>query len=156
MTKKKVRKDTKKDNHARVEIYGILLILVAIIGCCRFGILADIIDGFAGFLVGVLWSVFLIIIGIIGGYMIVKRKKPDLLTSKLVGLYIIVLGVLCLFHLGYIRELSTDNNIGYGIVFEETFENLNNFIDGNMDIQGGGMIGALLSVSLVKLVSFCN
>ena len=153
MTKKKVRKDTKKDNHARVEIYGILLILVAIIGCCRFGILADIIDGFAGFLVGVLWSVFLIIIGIIGGYMIVKRKKPDLLTSKLVGLYIIVLGVLCLFHLGYIRELSTDNNIGYGIVFEETFENLNNFIDGNMDIQGGGMIGALLSVSLVKLVS---
>ena len=153
MTKKKVRKDAKKDNHARVEIYGILLILVAIIGCCRFGILADIIDGFAGFLVGVLWSVFLIIIGIIGGYMIVKRKKPDLLTSKLVGLYIIVLGVLCLFHLGYIRELSTDNNIGYGIVFEETFENLNNFIDGNMDIQGGGMIGALLSVSLVKLVS---
>lgn len=76
-----------------------------------------------------------------------------MLTSKLVGLYIIVLGVLCLFHLGYIRELSTDNNIGYGIVFEETFENLNNFIDGNMDIQGGGMIGALLSVSLVKLVS---
>ncbi len=153
MTKKKVRKDAKKDNHARVEIYGILLILVAIIGCCRFGILADIISGFAGFLVGVLWSIFLIIIGIIGGYMIVKRQKPDLLTSKLVGLYIIILGVLCLFHLGYVRELSTDNNIGYSIVFEETFENLNNFIDGNTDIQGGGMIGALLSVSLVKLVS---
>ena len=153
MTKKKVRKDAKKDNHARVEIYGILLILVAIIGCCRFGILADIISGFAGFLVGVLWSIFLIIIGIIGGYMIVKRQKPDLLTSKLVGLYIIILGVLCLFHLGYVRELSTDNNIGYGIVFEETFDNLNNFIDGTMDIQGGGMIGALLSVSLVKLVS---
>ncbi len=154
MTKKKVRKEVKKDNNARIEIYGILLILVAIIGCCRFGLLANIIDGFAGFLVGVLWAVLLVIVGVIGGYMIVKRQKPDLLTTKLIGLYIIILGVLCFFHLGYIKNLTTDGiNIEYGVIIEETFNNLNNFIDGATDIQGGGMIGALLSVSLVKLVS---
>ena len=157
MAKKKVRKEAKKDNGARIEIAGILLILLAIIGCCRFGPLANIIDGFAGFLVGVLWGVLLIIVGLIGGYMIVKRQKPDLLTSKLIGLYIIVLGVLCLFHLGYIKQLATkleeNVTIGYNVVLEETFNNLNNFIDGTMDIQGGGMIGAILSVSMVKLVS---
>ena len=38
------------DNNARVEIYGILLILTAIIGCCRFGLLSNIIVGFSGFL----------------------------------------------------------------------------------------------------------
>ena len=154
MAKKKVRKEVKKDNKAYIEIYGILLILVAIIGCCRFGLLANIIDGFAGFLVGVLWAVLLVIVGVIGGYMIVKRQKPDLLTTKLIGLYIIILGVLCFFHLGYIKNLTADGTtVEYGIIIEETFNNLNNFIDGTSDIQGGGMIGALLSVSLVKLVS---
>ncbi len=153
MTKKKVRKEVKKDNNARVEIYGILLILAAIIGCCRFGLLSNIIVGFAGFLVGVLWSILLILVGIIGGYMIVKRTKPDLLTSKLIGLYIIILGILCLFHLGYIKQLAINDTVGYGAVIEETFNNLNYFIDGSMDIQGGGMIGAVLSVTMVKLVS---
>ena len=154
MTKKKVRKEVKKDNKAYIEIYGILLILVAIIGCCRFGLLANIIDGFAGFLVGVLWAVLLVIVGVIGGYMIIKRQKPDLLTTKLIGLYIIILGVLCFFHLGYIKNLTADGTtVEYGVIIEETFNNLNNFIDGTSDIQGGGMIGALLSVSLVKLVS---
>ena len=154
MTKKKVRKEVKKDNNARIEICGILLILIAIIGCCRFGLLANIIDGFAGFLVGVLWAVLLVVVGIIGGYMIVKRQKPDLLTTKLIGLYIIILGVLCFFHLGYIKNLTADGiNVEYGVIIEETFNNLNNFIDGTTDIQGGGMIGAILSVSLVKLVS---
>ena len=153
MTKKKVRKEVKKDNNAKVEIYGILLILAAIIGCCRFGLLSNIIVGFAGFLVGVLWSILLILVGIIGGYMIVKRTKPDLLTSKLIGLYIIVLGILCLFHLGYIKQLAINDTVSYGVVIEETFNNLNYFIDGSMDIQGGGMIGAVLSVTMVKLVS---
>ena len=136
-----------------MEIYGILLIVAAILGCCRFGLLFNIIGGFAGFLVGVLWTILLVIVGIIGGYMIVKRTKPDLLTSKLIGLYIIILGILCLFHLGYIKQLIVDDTIGYGTVIEETFNNLNYFIDGSMDIQGGGMIGAVLSVTMVKLVS---
>lgn len=153
MAKKKVRKEVKKDTGARIEITGILLILFAIIGCCRFGLLANIIDGFAGFLVGVLWAVLLIIVGVVGGYMIVKRQKPDLLTTKLIGLYIIIIGVLCIFHLGYIKQLSIAGNVEYNAIIEETFNNLNNFIDGATDIQGGGMIGALLSVTLVKLVS---
>ncbi len=153
MAKKKVRKEVKKDNNAKVEIYGILLILAAIIGCCRFRPLSDIIVGFSGFLVGVFWAILLVIIGIIGGYMIVKRAKPDLLTTKLIGLYIIIIGILCFFHIGYIKQLSVDNQIAYGEVIEETFNNLNYFIDGSESIQGGGMIGAIVSVSLAKLVS---
>jgi len=157
MAKKKVRKEVKKESGAKIEIFGIFLILLAIIGCCNFKPLSDIINGFAGFLTGVLWGVLLVLVGIIGGYMIVKRKAPDLLNVKLLGLYIIILGALCWMHLGYIEELSKslqqDQAITYNLVFEETFNNLNNFIDGSTDIQGGGIIGALLSVSFVKLVS---
>ena len=128
MAKKKVRKEVKKDNNAKVEIYGILLILAAIIGCCRFGMLSNIIVGFSGFLVGVLWAILLVIVGIIGGYMIVKRSKPDLLTSKLIGLYIIIIGVLCLFHLGYIKQLIVNDTIKFQTVIEETFNILKHFL----------------------------
>lgn len=157
MAKKKVQKEAKKDIGAKIEIEGILLILIAIIGCCKFGPLSNIFNGFAGFLVGVFWAVLLIIVGFIGGYMIVKREKPNLLTTKLIGLYVIILGVLAIFHLGYIKALgeASDNNfrITYASVLEATFNNVNEFLDGSTSIQGGGMIGAFLSVSLVKLVS---
>jgi len=157
MAKKKVRKEVKKESSAKIEIFGILLILLAIIGCCNFKPLSDVINGFAGFLVGVLWAVLLVLLGVIGFYMIVKRKGPNLLTVRLLGLYIIILGALCMMHLGYIEKLSENleqgQTITYNLVFEETFNNLNQFIDGSADIQGGGVLGALLSVSLVKLVS---
>lgn len=157
MAKKKVRKEPKKESGAQIEVNGIALILIAIIGCCRFGLLANLINGFAGFLVGVFWAVLLVLIGFIGCYMIVKREKPDLLATKLIGLYIIFLGILILFHLGYIKLLgfSLGDNfvVSFKSVFEATFNNLNEFIDGSTDIQGGGMIGALFSVGLVKLVS---
>lgn len=157
MAKKKVQKGPKKEIGAKIEIEGILLILIAIIGCCKFGPLSNIFNGFAGFLVGVFWAVLLIIVGFIGGYMIVKREKPNLLTTKLIGLYVIILGVLAIFHLGYIKVLGeasdTNFNITYASVLEATFNNINEFLDGSTSIQGGGMIGAFLSVSLVKLVS---
>ena len=152
MAKKKTRKEVKKEFSGKLEIYGILLILLAIIGCCKFRPASDIINGFSGFLVGVLWAILLVVVGVIGGYMIVKRKKPDLLTTKTIGLYIMLIGFLSLFHLGYIKGLEVEG-VTFEKVFEATFSNLNNFIDGTSDIQGGGMIGALISMCLVSLLS---
>ena len=152
MAKKKTRKEVKKEFSGKLEIYGILLILLAIIGCCKFRPASDIINGFSGFLVGVLWAILLVVVGVIGGYMIVKRKKPDLLTTKTIGLYIMLIGFLSLFHLGYIKGLEVEG-VTFEKVFEATFNNLNNFIDGTSDIQGGGMIGALISMCLVSLLS---
>ncbi|CCY28923.1 dNA segregation ATPase FtsK/SpoIIIE protein-like protein [Acholeplasma sp. CAG:878] len=158
MPKKKKRKEVKKDSNAWIEVKGILLILITVIGLCKFKPLSNIINGFAGFLVGVWWGVLLLLVGIIGGYMIVKRSKPDLLTSHFIGLYVIIIGLLALSHVGYIdknitKSLEEGQSLSYSVVFEETFNNLNNFIDGSLDIQGGGVIGALFGVTLVKLLS---
>jgi len=157
MAKKKKRKEVKKDNNAWIEVKGILLILLTIIGLCKFKPLSDIINGFAGFLVGVWWAVLLLFVGFAGCYMIVKRKTPDFLTSRLIGLYIIIVGFLVISHLGFIsniqESLPDGQTIGYGKVIEETFNNINNFIDGTADVQGGGMIGAIIGVSLVKLLT---
>ena len=80
MAKKKKRKEVKKSKDYVVELKGILLLLICIIGCCPFGVVADIIKGFASFLVGVWWAEALILVGICGIYMIVKRKKLRLFT----------------------------------------------------------------------------
>ncbi len=157
MAKKKERKEEKKDIGSRIELIGIFLVLIAIIGCCNFKPLSDFINGFSGFLVGVLWAVFLIFIGIIGSYMIVTRKTPKLISVKLLGLYIIFISILCLMHRGYIDQLSSGlentQQLTYKLVIDETINNLNGFISGYNDIAGGGIIGALTCLSLVKLVS---
>lgn len=78
MAKKKKKKESEnKSNNNFIELKGIGLLLVAIIGCCPFGIVADIFKGFASFMVGTWWAVFLILIGICGIYMIIKERDQS-------------------------------------------------------------------------------
>ena len=84
MAKKKKRKEPEKKNKDYViELKGIMLLLIAIIGCCPFGIVADIIKGFSSFLVGVWWAFLLVLVGITGIFMIIKRKVPNFFTAIL-------------------------------------------------------------------------
>ncbi|MBR3897901.1 MAG: DUF87 domain-containing protein [Bacilli bacterium] len=152
MAKRKKRKQTKKDTSYGVELKGILLLLVAIIGCCPFGITADIFKGFAGFIAGAWYIVPLVGIGITGMYMIVKREMPDFITSRLIGLYLFMLGILILSHNQYITELG-DKGVEAGQIFTETINNLMGFVKHTESIQGGGMIGAIFSVIGYKMLT---
>ena len=152
MAKRKKRKQTKKDSTYIIELKGILLLLIAIIGCCPFGIAADIFKGFAGFIAGSWYIVPLIGVGIAGIYMIIKREYPDFFTSHLVGLYILFIGILTLSHNEYIKELA-DKGIEASKIFNETINNLMGFVKHTESIQGGGMIGAVFSVIGYKLLT---
>ncbi len=153
MAKKKKRKTPEKKGAAyNVEIKGIILILIAIIGCCPFGVVADIIRGFAGFLVGVWYIPLLLLVGLVGIYMMVKRQLPDFLTSRLIGLYILTLGILILSHTGYIASLSTHGIEGFEVI-TETINNLMGFVNGAVDLQGGGIIGAVFAVLFVMALT---
>lgn len=153
MAKKKTRKAKAKQKPSySVELEGIGLILIAIIGCCPFGVVADIIKGFAAFIVGVWYVPLLIVVGVTGGYMIVKRQMPDFLTSRLIGLYILVLGILILSHIGYIEMLSKHGIENFDVI-KETINNLMGFIKGSTVLQGGGIIGALFGVLFVNLLT---
>ena len=148
MAKKKKRKETKKpSSNYSIELTGVILIAIAIIGICQFGIVGNFLSGFASFLVGTAYSILLVCVFITGVYMIVKREKPDFFTSKLVGLYIFSLALLILFHANYIKNLDLQ---GFEVV-KETVDNLMGAINGVEKIQGGGIIGAILSVLFVKL-----
>ena len=145
MAKKKKRKEEVKTNNY-IKLYGILLIVIAIIGTCKFGIVGKYLTGFAAFLFGEIYIVLFAILFAIGLYIMMKREKPNFLTSKLIGLYIILAAVLVLIHFPY------DSYNGFEIV-EKTFGNLCNYIkDPKTNLFGGGMTGALLFTLLTVLL----
>ena len=152
MAKKKSRKQKKEQPSYSIELKGIVLILIMIIGCCPFGVTADVIKGFAGFLAGGWYILPLLATGAAGIYMMVKRERPDFLTSRLVGLYVLALGVLILSHTEYIKALGNDNISAWEII-TATVDNLMAFVNHTADIQGGGMLGAIFSVIGVKLLT---
>src|SRR5574344_1085606 len=143
MAKRKNKKEKELNRGFVVELKGILLVLISIIGFLGydngFGIAGRVVSGFATFITGSLWIVPLIMCFVIGGYIIIKREEPNFFTSKLIGLFIVLIGVLVLFHIRYIEELR-----GMDIITETiktTMASLNNL----SAITGGGIIGAIFS-----------
>ena len=161
MAKKKRRKEVKKSKDYMIELKGIFLLLICIVGCCPFGIVADIIKGFAAFLVGVWWAILLVLIGICGIYMIINRHKPNFFTAKLVGLYIIIISVCILSHVGYMKNLSFESYdvnkfkiIDNGVqVVQATISNMFDFINNGIRLSGGGIIGSIFASILCGLLT---
>ncbi len=167
MAKNKKRKDTTKEKTTNLsELKGFGLVLIAIIGCCPFGPVADIIKGFAAFLVGTWWALFLVFVGVCGIFMIIKRERPDFLNMKFLGLYIILISILILSHTAYIRNLENIDVTKFKFVDDTisvvgaTIDSIMQFIksDANtliasMSNLGGGVIGAIFSSIFVALLT---
>ena len=116
MAKKKKRKEEKKPASYQVELLGMVLLLVSIIGICEFGIVGTFFKCFAAFLIGEWYILLFILLSIVGVYMIIKRDKPNYFTSKLIGLYIMLVSLLILLHVPY------GQYEGFEII-KRTFEN---------------------------------
>ena len=137
MAKKKKRKEEKKPASYQVELLGMVLLLVSIIGICEFGIVGTFFKCFAAFLIGEWYILLFILLSIVGVYMIIKRDKHNYFTSKLIGLYIMLISLLILLHVPY------GQYEGFEII-KKTFENLGAFIKNpESRLYGGGIIGGL-------------
>ena len=165
MTKKKKRNEEEIEPSGWVvELKGILLFIIAIIGLCPFGIVAKLIKGFSCFLFGSLWALFLLFIGGVGIYTIIKRKYPKIFSAKAIGIIIILLGLLSLLHMNYITDDMDPNRFslfGDGFkVCETTVKNILDYINTSegkvLEIgasTGGGIIGAVLISIFTSLLT---
>lgn len=158
MAKKKRKKAVKKSFNYSAEIAGIILILIAILGIGKYGPVGRLIASFGLFIVGSLYNVFLVVLFIVGGYLLLKREWPDFFSTKLVGLYIFVLGLLIMMH----REFILENNGNIALIFKETIDQLVMSFNSIMNTGtlenwlavGGGLIGGVLAALFVKLFSY--
>ena len=147
MAKKKKRKTpTKKGFDYYTEIYGIILILVGVIGFGQYGFIGSMIRAFAIFLAGSYSFIPLVLIMVLGGYMVIKRSYPDFFTIKLVGLYMFIIAILVLAHLNFI----TINNVESSVVISETIDNFMVAARNPDATVGGGIIGAIFGLLFVK------
>ena len=158
MAKKKKKKTVKKGFDHSAELYGIILVLIAILGIGKYGPVGRIFASFGLFLVGSLYIVFLAVLLIVGFYLLIKREWPDFFSTKLIGIYAFVIGFLVMMH----REFVLENDGNAMLVFKETINQLVAGFNGIMNnglledwfAVGGGLIGGVFSIILVKLVSY--
>lgn len=148
MAKKKAKKEKNKNKFEYSnEIVGVIIILFSIIGILGTGIVGNIVRSFAIFLVGTLYLALLILFGVVGICLIFKKEAPNLLSSKMIGIYITVISILVMFHVKYIEINKTE-----GIkIITETFNNLMISFNSNTALSnsGGGIIGAIFSYLFV-------
>ena len=157
MAKRKNRKNEKKSMDHSIELYGVALILFAILGLGKYGPVGRFITSFAIFLVGSIYMILLLVFFIIGSYMIIKRERPNYRNSKLIGIYIFTLGLLILMH----KEFVTQNDGNFVLIFKETINELVKAFNGIMKTGnisslfqvGGGIIGCFFASSFDKLFS---
>lgn len=156
--KKKQRSEEKKEFAYTNELIGLTLILLSITGLGNFGIVGEIVKKFAVFLFGSWFFLFLGFTLILGVYLIAKRSYPNYFTSKLIGLYCILIAFILFLHVNFI----TNQDLPNGEIIRQTFTNVTEVMQckaaDTMDNcksvisnTGGGMIGALLSYAFVSL-----
>lgn len=149
MAKNKKRKEEKKkSNGYQTELIGVLLVILSIIGFGAYGPVGRMVKAFGIFLCGTWYFIFLLSLMAVGIYMMIKRQTVKFYTTKLIGLYILIISILMLSHTKYLEENGLKG-------MEILGETVNNFLASTKvvaDAQGGGIIGGLFSLLFVKLV----
>ena len=107
---KKRKKETTSSFKYSVELTGLFLILIGIIGF-GFGPVGSLLKKFSIFLVGTWWMFLLIGILILGSYMLFKRKLPKFISSRLLGLYVVFIVILVASHFGFIEHAKSSKDI---------------------------------------------
>ena len=149
MAKKKKSKDSNNSVGYSVELVGLILILIGIIGF-GFGFVGSLIKKFAMFLAGTWWMIILITTIVLGIYMLYKRKMPKFTTQKLVGLYIIFIILLVASHFEFLNVESNPKDILIA-TYNNFMERISSITATNAlqtngttsVVIGGGFIGAI-------------
>ena len=145
--KKTSKKQEKKEVSYSVELIGLLLIVIGIIGF-GFGPVGLLIKKFAMFLMGEWWILVLGLLLYMGGYMLIMRKLPTFFSTRLLGLYMLLIVIFVAAHYGYIQQYAAgeiiDNTITtYQSRIATIPENASILSSGDNSLNiGGGIIGA--------------
>ena len=158
MAKRKRRRQRKETVEISIELYAVCLVILTIIGIGKLGPAGRLISSFGLFLTGSLYMVFLFVLFLTGIYAFIKREWPDFFSTKMFGIYLLVIGVLTLMHWNFV----TLNNENTSLIFQSTIEQLTKAFNSIMQTGvlnesipvGGGIIGGVFALAFSKLFSY--
>jgi len=153
MARRKTKKEeVKEPNENRFIVYGLILLLIAIIGLAPFGVVSNAIRTGSAFLVGTWWVLFLLFIGICSIYMLFEKKGLTFFSLRTLGAFLIIMPGLVITHTVFIKNVEgiDVNNFIFvddtNIIVNQTLKSITNGdINYIMPIEniGGGMTGAV-------------
>ncbi|MBQ9019409.1 MAG: cell division protein FtsK [Bacilli bacterium] len=158
MAKRKKRRNKTKKIELSIELYGIVLAILCIIGVGKFGPVGRLIASFGLFLSGSVYMVFLVLLFIVGIYTFWKRDWPDFISTKMFGFYLFTIGILTFMHWKFVSL----NGANSSLIFRETMDGLikgfnslmaTGTIGENASV-GGGLIGGVFSIVFSKCFSY--
>ena len=157
MAKRKKKKEEKKETSYKTELYGLFLILCAIIGIGEFGIIGKAIVAFSSFLAGSYGKVLLALIFVDGMYRIIKRTTPKYFTSRLWGLYLILISILVLAHTSYLKGGEETIKQVWNNTYTNFITAINNIQKPEYNyVVGGGIIGGIFTSILLSLFDYAG
>ena len=150
MAKRRRKRSKKKEVlELKKEVYAILFILAAIFGLGKLGPAGRYIAAISLFFTGSAWWVTLALLLILGVYIFIKGEWPEFFSTKFLGFYLFVIGLLSLLH----WDLVELHNGNISIILRDTLNELTKGFSmfgatgslGEGVIVGGGIIGWLFA-----------
>ena len=158
MAKRGRKRKRKVSSDILIRVYGFVMIILSVFGILMLGPVGRVFSIGAMFLFGSMYLVLLGLLIILGFYMLLFDEWPDLFSTKLLGIYIFIIGFLSFWHADFIL----DSNTNLQIVFKQTFEsfkvaasqvyNAGRLAD--LFSLGGGFIGVCFSFIFSKLFTY--
>lgn len=155
MAKRKKRKETKPKFKYTIELWSLALILIAILGIGAgkpLGLIGRLARCLAVFLIGTWDIVLLVACFVIGVYMLVKREVPSFISSKLIGLYILIIGILVFSHMNFIDSEGLKAMDVFQATINILLDNFNSIMNKtSWSPSGGGIVGCGLALLFNQL-----
>ena len=158
MAKKKRKKTQKSNVEISIELYAIVIVIMAILGIGKLGPVGKLITSFSLFLTGSVYMILLLIVLVVGIYAFIKREWPEFFSTRLFGFYLFTIGFLTFMHWDFVSL----NNGNSSIIFKETMNQLvqgfnsimtTGIVGDNISV-GGGLIGGIFAILFSKLFSY--
>ena len=158
MAKKKRKRAKKQNSELAIELYAIILVIATILGIGKLGIVGRLIASFALFLTGSVYIVFLFLLFLIGIYTFFKREWPNFISTKALGLYMFVIGILTFMHWEFVSQNDSNANMIFKETMNQLVKGFNSIINsgtiGESISVGGGIIGGLFALIFSELFSY--
>lgn len=146
--KRKKKKKSQLKKQVKFELVGLLFVFIAIFGSgariISDGAIPGILENIFQFFFGIWYFIASLLLLLTGIFLIIKRRYPDFSHKKMIGFYIICLGILLLTHIQSYEMLLVQS--GDTSIIRSTWSRFFTYVNGPGELAqtGGGMIGAIM------------